>query len=106
MKSFPRLLGILVLAGMACRGFADPPTVSTDDEEYNNGEDFTRPPARWDPNYQFENKGNDVEQNTFTLRRDQPTPLGDGWKLGTRFDIPFVQNDKSSSDNPDSLTHF
>jgi len=90
---------------MAGHGFAAPPIVSTN-EEYNNGEDFTQPPARWDLGYQFENKGNDVEQNTFTLRRDQPFLLNDEWKIATRFDIPFVQNDKTSRDNPEGDTHF
>ena len=78
-----------------------PPHVPSQDEDFNNGEDFTRPPDGWDLRYQFQYKGNDVEQNTFTLRRDQPYPLGDRWKLATRFDIPFVQNDRPSRDNPD-----
>lgn len=106
MKPFPRLLVLLVLAGMTGHGLTAPPAADTDGEEYNNGEDFTRPPARWDLSYQFEDKANDVEQNTFTLRRDQPTPLGDGWQFATRFDIPFVQNDKTSKDNPDGDSTF
>jgi len=85
--------------------FAASPDDSSDNE-LNNGEDFTRPPARWDLSYQFQDKADDVEQNTFTLRRDQPFVLGGGWKLATRFDIPFVQNDKTSRDNPNGDTHF
>jgi len=90
---------------MADHSFAAPPAATDPDEELNNGEDFTRPPARWDLSYQFQDKSNDVEQNNFTLRRDQPFLLGDGWKLATRVDMPFVQNDKTSRDNPGGLTH-
>lgn len=95
-------MGFLLLA---CHGIADPPP-EPPDEEWNNGEDFTLPPARFQTSYEFQKKDNDVEQNTFTLRRDQPFPLGGDWKLATRFDLPFIQNDKTGPDNPNGDTHF
>ena len=71
------------------------------DDVPNNGEDLTRPPAQFDFRYEFEAKADDVWQDTFTLRVNRPFSLGEGWKIGTRLDIPFVLTNKSSSDNPD-----
>ncbi len=99
----PAMAAIFLLA--SGHAFSDPPPQSSD-EEFNNGEDFTRPPARYDVRYQFQDKGNDVFQNAIILRRDQPIPLTDDWKLATRFDLPLVENDKTSRDNPDGLNHF
>jgi len=95
-------VGFLLSAGLA---FATSPEAPSD-EEINNGEDLTRPPARYDVRYQFQDKGNDVSQNTLILRRDQPIPLTDDWKMSTRFDLPLVENDRTSRDNPDGLNRF
>jgi len=75
-------------------------------EEPDNGEDFIRPPARFDFRYQFEEKSGDVAQDEFILRVDRPFRLGDGWKIGTRLDVPFVLNNGFSSDNPDGDYRF
>jgi hypothetical protein len=77
---------------LACRVFAD--------DVPNNGEDFTRPPAQFDFRYEFEEKPGDVWQDLFILRLNRPFPLGDGWQIGTRLDVPLVLTNKSSSDNP------
>ena len=37
------------------------------DDASNNGQDFTRPPAQYDFRYRFEDKGDDVWQDTFIL---------------------------------------
>jgi hypothetical protein len=86
----PRIMMAILALGVA--GHAE--------EEPNNGEDFTRPPARFDFRYQFQDKGRGVSQHTFLLRRDQPFPLGEHWELATRVDVPFVLTDKTSTDNP------
>ena len=76
------------------------------DEPTGDGEDFVRPPARFDFRYQFEEKSGDEAQDEFILRVDRPFPLSDGWKIGTRFDVPFVLNNGSSSDNPGGSYRF
>lgn len=83
---------------LACRVFAD--------DVPNNGEDFTRPPAQFDFRYEFEEKPGDVWQDLFILRLNRPFPLGDGWEIGTRLDVPLVLTNKSSSDNPDGNDTF
>jgi hypothetical protein len=87
----------LILCLLTCIASAE--GVSADDGP-NNGEDFTRPPPQFDFRYQFEEKAADVWQDSFILRVNWPFPLGDGWKIGTRFDAPLVLTNKSSSDNP------
>jgi hypothetical protein len=76
------------------------------EEPLNNDEDFTRPLARFDFRYQFQDKSNGVEQSAFTLRLQQPIPLSSDWELATRADLPFVLNDGTSSDNPSGETRF
>ncbi|MFY9986728.1 MAG: hypothetical protein WAK31_18330 [Chthoniobacterales bacterium] len=56
----------------------------------NNGQDFTRPPAQYDFRNEFEEKAGDVWQDISILRVNRPFPLGDGWKIGIRLDLPFV----------------
>jgi hypothetical protein len=94
--------GFLLTTGHAFSASPEAPS----EEDFNNGEDLTRPPARYDVRYQFQDKGNDVSQNSLILRRDQPIPLTADWKLSTRFDLPLVENDRTSRDNPDGLEHF
>lgn len=92
----------LVIFGvcLACVNCASVGLASAADEDLNNGEDFTRPPARFDFRYRFEDKSGGDTRQLFILRRDQPTRLGDGWELGTRLDVPLVLTDKQSGDNP------
>ena len=56
--------------------------------------------------YRFDEKSDDVWQDTFILRVNRPFPLGDGWKIGTRLDIPLVLTNKSSGDNPNGKDTF
>jgi hypothetical protein len=90
--------GIAALLSLQMRGHAE--------EELNNGQDFTRPPARFDLRYQFQAKGGGVEQSTFILRLDQPIQLSEQWKLAFRFDLPFVLSNGTSSDNPNGRMGF
>jgi hypothetical protein len=68
--------------GLACRCLAD--------DVPNNGADLTRPPTQLDFRYEFEEKSDDVWQDKFILRVNRAFPLGGGWKIGTRLDLPFV----------------
>ena len=70
------------------------------DDAANNGQDFTRPPAQYDFRYLFQDKGDDVWRDSFILRVNRPFPLGDGWEIGTRLDLPFVLTNQPSNDNP------
>jgi hypothetical protein len=79
---------------------------SPTEEDFNNGEDFTRPPARYELRSELQEKSNNVTQNSFILRRDQPFMLEDGWKLATRLEMPFVLNDKMSASNLKADTRF
>ena len=94
-------LSILVLS--ACVALGDG---SAADDVSNNGEDFTRPPAQYDFRYRFDEKSGDISTDTFILRVNRPFSLGDGWKIGTRLDLPFVLTDKPSKDNPSGKDTF
>jgi hypothetical protein len=83
---------LLACSALDCRVFAD--------DVPDNGQDLTRPAAQYDFRYRFEEQAGDVWRDTFILRINRPFPLGDGWKIGTRLDLPFVLTNKSSQDNP------
>lgn len=76
------------------------------DQPNDNGEDFVRPPARFDFRYQFEQKADEVAQDEFIFRIDRPFRLSDGWKIATRVDVPLMLNNGSSSENPDGDYRF
>jgi len=88
----------LACIALAVRVFAD--------DVPNNGEDFTRLPARFDFRYRFEEKAGDVAQDTFIPRIDRPFRLGDGWKISTRLDVPFILSDKALGGSPPGNYHF
>jgi hypothetical protein len=66
----------------------------------NNGNDFTRPLTRFDLRYNYQDKGDGISQNQFILRMEHPFQIADKWKIATRFDMPFVLSNNTSSDNP------
>lgn len=78
------------------------------EEPLNNGEDITRPDARFDLRYNFQNKGEGVQQDQIILRLEQPIPLtrDQSWKVATRLDVPLVFSNKPGSDNPTGRTTF
>ncbi len=75
------------------------PVAGGAEEAPNNGEDFTRPPAQFDGRYQYQARSDGSDRHSFILRRNQPTPLVDGWELSTRFDLPLVLSDKAGIEN-------
>ncbi|HEY3899018.1 MAG TPA: hypothetical protein VGM54_10420 [Chthoniobacter sp.] len=72
----------------------------------NNGNDFTRPLNRFDLRYNFRDKGDGIGQNQFILRLEKPFQIADNWKIATRFDMPFVLSNNTSSDNPNGKYGF
>jgi hypothetical protein len=75
-------------------------------EEVNTGQDPTKPLARLDIRLKYQDLPGGNSAVVPTLRLDVPFALGNGgWKLGTRFDLPFAINDVPSPDNPDGDWH-
>ena len=88
-------LALIVIFAAACGA-----TTAKASEEANTGQDVTNPVQRIDLRAGYSNLPNGLDVGTFILRYDKPLNLGDGWKLGLRFDAPFVYNDVPSLDNP------
>jgi len=65
----------------------------------NTGQDITNPVTRVDLRASYQLTPADRDSYVFTLRADKPYALGDGWKLGLRFDAPTVYNNVPSSEN-------
>jgi hypothetical protein len=72
-RVIPHNFALVFLVGIMSCGL-----VRAADEPNDNGEDFVRPPARFDFRYQFEEKSGDVAQDEFILRVDPPFQLSDG----------------------------
>jgi hypothetical protein len=73
-------------------------------EEVNDGQDPTKPIRRFDVREKYTRLSHDpadLGQWTTTLRCDAPLPIGDGWSVATRVDLPIVENDvPNAEDNP------
>lgn len=66
-----------------------------------SGGDITRPANRADLRTEFNQKDGD-EETTVTLRYSRPQPIGGGWQVNLRADLPLVGN----SDDPDGERRF
>lgn len=79
-------------------------------EEVNNGQDITKPLARFDIRYEYQNspflKGSHDDTHIFTFRVDKPLELSPRWLLATRIDVPVMFTDRMSTDNTRGNTHF
>lgn len=60
----------------------------------NVGQDAIRPVRRIDlrPNFTTRGRSGEYDAWSFTLRHDRPVPLGNGWKLVLRVDLPLLYN--------------
>lgn len=83
-----------------------PASAGAADSDTNTGQDVTDPVQRVDFRLGYLDLPNGVAASTFILRYDKPINLGDGWKLGLRFDAPFAYNDVPSLDNPTGSWEF
>jgi hypothetical protein len=66
----------------------------------NNGQDLTRPLARFDTRYQYQLLKNGRSKNTFTARTDRPFVINERWQVATRVDLPLVLSNKVTADEP------
>ncbi len=79
-------------------------------EEVNTGQDPTRPVTRVDVRFKYHESdhravdGDSVQ--VLTLRADWMVPLGGGWVLGLRGDLPLSWDDTPSLDNPRGVRQF
>ena len=72
------------------------------EEEVNTGEDFTRPPNRFDTGFQYVDMVGDFESTVITARVDKTILLDGGWQLALRADLPYMWPDVPSAENPPS----
>jgi len=99
LKSLKILTGIACLLLWANPGLAD-------DKEENDGQDPTRPLTRFDIRIQYTDRlkvpnDSDAYQTVILGRIDKPIPLENKWIFYWRTDVPVINNDVPSRDNPD-----
>ena len=70
-----------------------------EEEEVNNGQDFTKPLTRFDIRQKYQDLPGDKFSSATTLRVDKPFVLDNHWIASTRFDLPFAYTDVPSTDN-------
>jgi hypothetical protein len=77
------------------------------EEEVNNGQDPTKPLTRIDLRYQYQNAPPATNDNVHivTPRADKPFPLGGGWSLSGRVDLPLFVTEIVNPDNPGGARH-
>lgn len=68
--------------------------------EDNSGQDPTRPVTRVDVRVKDQEGATGSETGVLTLRADKPFTLRDGWKLATRLDLPLVETNTVTAENP------
>ena len=72
----------------------------------NNGQDITRPLARFDTSYQYQTLQGNRTENFFTLRTDRPFVINDRWWIGTRVDLPCILTNKKTALDPEGPFKF
>jgi hypothetical protein len=101
MAILPRIAAFAAAACLSCAAYAQSP-----EHAENTGQDPTQPVTRVDIRAKFIDQPGGHESEVLTLRADRPFSLGGGWKLSTRFDLPFMGNDTLSPDNPNADYEF
>ncbi|MHC4647385.1 MAG: hypothetical protein ACYTBJ_17985 [Planctomycetota bacterium] len=71
-----------------------------DYEGINTGEDFTKPFARTESRYIYQQVTGDTEASFLVFRQDIPYRFESGWIFAPRFEIPLIYTDIPSRDNP------
>ena len=66
----------------------------------NNGQDVTRPLARFDARYQYQLLAKKSSKDIFTFRTDRPFIINKDWQIGTRLDLPSVLTNKKTAQEP------
>jgi len=75
-------------------------------EAINNGRDITRPLARFDMSYEYQDMLKGHAENTFTIRTDKPFCMAPGWQIALRADLPCVLTNKITSSEPGKDFNF
>lgn len=70
-----------------------------------SGNDVAQPIQRMDLRGEISSK-EDSDEFTTTLRYARPQPIGGGWTVNLRADLPVVRNDEVTTDNPNGDHHF
>lgn len=92
------------IAALACIGSSAMAPAFADEVEHeptNTGQDLTKPIARVDVRQKYIEPVIGPHSDLLTLRADKPFMLDGGWKIATRFDLPFMGNEVVSPDNRD-----
>lgn len=89
----------------------NPQKTSAPAEEYNDGQDPTRPLWRLDLRSQYQQTTSDTDLYLQTFRIDMPVALDPekgipGGAIYTRIDIPFAYTDQIGTDNPNGDYEF
>lgn len=72
----------------------------------NNGQDITRPLARFDTSYQYQTLQGGRTENFFTFRTDRPFVINNRWWIGTRVDLPCILTNKKTALDPEGPFKF
>jgi len=72
----------------------------------NNGQDFSRPLARFDLRYQYQRLPHKGNEHIFTFRAEKPFELSEKWLLATRIDMPLSAGNAAAADNPTGRWQF
>lgn len=104
------LLGSVAPEARAQRAPAGPPAPAVGQtgsaEDTSIRRDPASPRSRFDLRLKHRDLSDDHYSATTTFRLDTPVPLGGGWLLALRFDLPLVLTDRPSPDNPDGDSQF
>jgi hypothetical protein len=106
MLRFVLALGAMTLPHLSDPAWSQTQSTPAEGEAENSGQDPARPVRRFDIRLQYQQIDDDLEAVISTLRMDWPFPLGDGWKLSTRIDVPLTTNNVPSLDNMDGDWEF
>lgn len=98
IRSVALLLGAALFASAGRAEDTDPESNGA----ANDGQDATRPVRRIDlrPNFTKRGRSGEYDAWSYTLRHDRPVPLGNGWKLGLRIDLPLLYNNLPTDADP------
>ena len=80
--------------------------VEGDYEGVNTGQDFTKPFARTEAIYRYQQLTGDLEASWFINRLTVPYRFESGWLFSGRYEIPLIYTDIPSRDNPNGDYEF
>jgi hypothetical protein len=97
------LVTAMLVAFLAPSAQADDDTA---DDTVNTGQDITKPLTRVDLRLGRNETPSARNSTTFILRSDKPVALTPDWKLALRIDVPIIDNNVFTPDNPGGGNRF